>query len=79
MVAEQTFPLVMIQHHPDRLASLVRELARLPNETEWLEFKRNNEKPEAIGEYISALSNSAALADKAHGYLVWGWRTILTR
>ncbi|WP_250481297.1 ATP-binding protein [Caballeronia sp. GAOx1] len=62
----------MIQHHPDRLASLVRELASLPHETEWLEFKRNNEKPEAIGEYISALSNSAALADKAHGYLVWG-------
>ncbi len=65
-------PPPMIQHHPDRLISLVRELARLPSETEWLEFKRNNERPEAIGEYISALSNSAALCDKPHGYLVWG-------
>lgn len=49
------------QRHPERLASLVRELVNLPAETEWLEFKRNNERPEDIGEYISALSNSAAL------------------
>lgn len=32
----------------------------------------NNERPEDIGEYISALSNSAALFNKAHGYLIWG-------
>lgn len=25
-----------------------------------------------LGEYISALANSAALADKAHAHLVWG-------
>lgn len=60
------------QRHPERLASLVRELVGLPIETEWLEFKRNNERPEDIGEYISALSNSAALFNKAHGYLIWG-------
>lgn len=53
------------------LQSLVRELAKLPDETEWVEFKCNNKQPQMIGEYISALSNSAALAnDKA--YLVWG-------
>jgi hypothetical protein len=31
-----------------------------PNETEWLEFKHDNDNPEMIGKYISALSNSAA-------------------
>ncbi|MCQ0034700.1 ATP-binding protein [Burkholderia glumae] len=60
------------QRHPERLGSLVRELLALPTETEWVEFKRNNERPEDIGEYVSALSNSAALLDKAHGYLIWG-------
>ncbi|AQV99408.1 transcriptional regulator (plasmid) [Cupriavidus necator] len=56
----------------EKLASLVRELCKLPAETEWLEFKRNRVDHEQIGEYISALSNSAALCDRAHGYLVWG-------
>lgn len=46
----------------DYLASLVRELCTLPRETEWAEFKVNDADPDAIGEYISALANSAALA-----------------
>ncbi|MES9857407.1 MAG: ATP-binding protein [Sedimenticola sp.] len=54
------------------LAGLVRELCKLPAEVEWVEFKVNNEQPKEIGEYISALANSAALAGKAHAYLVWG-------
>lgn len=41
------------------LQSLVRELAKLPDETEWVEFKCNNKHPQMIGEYIPALSNSA--------------------
>lgn len=45
------------------LQSLVRELAKLPDETEWVEFKCNNKQPQMIGEYISALSNSAALCE----------------
>lgn len=53
-------------------ASLVRELCALPKETEWVEFKVNNADPDEIGEYISALANSAALAGKARAYLVWG-------
>jgi len=39
---------------------------------EWVEFKLNNDNPEEIGEYISALANSAALCGKANAYLVWG-------
>ena len=52
--------------------SLLQELCKLPNETEWLEFKCNNDNPECIGEYISALSNSAALIGKANAYIIWG-------
>lgn len=58
----------------DFLASLLRELCALPRETEWVEFKVNDAEPKAIGEYISALGNAAALAGKAFAYLVWGVR-----
>lgn len=58
----------------DYLVSLVRELYALPRETEWVEFKVNDAEPQAIGEYISALANSAALVGKAFAYLVWGVR-----
>ena len=54
------------------LVSLVNELTSLSNETVWVEFKVNNDKPDEIGEYISALSNSATLAGKSHAYLIWG-------
>lgn len=60
------------EHPTDYLVSLVRELCKLPQETEWLELKVNDAEPEAIGEYISALLNSAALAGKAFAYLLWG-------
>lgn len=56
----------------DYLVSLVRELCKLPQETEWAEFKVNDAEPQQIGEYLSALANSAALAGKAFAYLVWG-------
>ncbi len=54
------------------LAGLVRELCKLPHETEWVEFKINNSDPQEIGEYLSALANAAALNGKAFAYLVWG-------
>ena len=47
------------------LQSLVRELLSLPVETGWVEFKHNNTDAQQIGEYLSALSNSAALEGKA--------------
>ena len=57
---------------PDYYADLARELCRLPKETEWVEFKHNQAKPEGIGKYVSALSNSATLSEKQHGYVIWG-------
>ena len=55
-----------------RLMAHICDLASLPCEAEWVEFKENNADPEEIGEYISALSNSAALLGKPQGYLIWG-------
>lgn len=57
---------------PEYLTGLVHELRKLPNETEWLEFKHNDASRKDIGEYLSALANSAALYGKPHGYLIWG-------
>ncbi|MEA2031617.1 MAG: ATP-binding protein [candidate division Zixibacteria bacterium] len=54
------------------LKSLVNELRNLSRETEWVEFKHNNDNPDEIGEYISSLSNSATLHGKAYAYLLWG-------
>ncbi|MBC7511201.1 MAG: putative DNA binding domain-containing protein [Ferruginibacter sp.] len=54
------------------LNTLLEELCACPQETAWLEFKQNFSDPVQIGEYISALSNGACLADKLYGYLVWG-------
>lgn len=54
------------------LQSLLKELCSLPQETEWVEFKQNNDDPVMIGEYISALANSAALLGKQSAYVVWG-------
>lgn len=36
------------------LNHLLKSLLALPRETEWVEFKHNNEAPEEIGEYLSA-------------------------
>ena len=63
---------VSLERTREYLISLVHELCKLPQETEWVEFKQNQAEPEVIGEYISALSNSAALLGKSRGYVVWG-------
>jgi hypothetical protein len=51
------------------LTGLVRELCKLPSETEWVEFKVNEAEPREIGQYISALSNAAALSGKSFSTL----------
>ncbi|WP_372365127.1 helix-turn-helix domain-containing protein [Candidatus Uabimicrobium sp. HlEnr_7] len=50
----------------------LNELLSFPKETEWIEFKHNNSKPENIGEYISAIANAVTLYQKKQGYIVWG-------
>ena len=56
----------------ERLSGLVDELRKLSSETRWVEFKEDNSNPNDIGEYLSALSNMAALEGKESSYLVWG-------
>ncbi|WP_404308234.1 ATP-binding protein [Neorhodopirellula lusitana] len=57
-----------------QLQDLIAELRSIGRECEWSEFKCNNERPEEIAEYISAMSNSAAMAGVESAYLVWGIR-----
>lgn len=54
------------------LTKLLDQLLALPKESEWLEFKHNNSDPREIGEYVSALSNSAVIHRQEAAYLIWG-------
>ncbi len=54
------------------LMELVNQLRSYSSEREWFEFKENWCEPAALGEYISAISNSAACAGKNEGYFIWG-------
>lgn len=51
--------------------SLLHSIKTL-GETEWIELKCNYAEPEEIGQYISAISNSASLNQKDRGWIVWG-------
>ena len=46
---------------PSQLSALLVELLALPAESAWVEFKHNNDNPEQIGQYISALSNGGVI------------------
>ncbi len=56
----------------DELRRLILSLISLPKETEWFEFKRDKTIPQEMGEYVSALANSAALLGEPNAYIVWG-------
>jgi predicted HTH transcriptional regulator len=58
----------------EEVKNLLLELAALPHEAEWVEFKENNGDPREIGEYISALANSATLVGRPRAYIAWGVR-----
>ena len=53
-------------------ANIINEARRNKTELPWIEFKENYANPQGIGEYISALSNTAALYNKEHAFLIWG-------
>ncbi|MDR2424260.1 MAG: putative DNA binding domain-containing protein [Prevotellaceae bacterium] len=55
-----------------QLEKLVIALAEQAEECEWIEFKLNNSNPQEIGEYLSALSNSACYHKKDYAYLIYG-------
>lgn len=61
-----------INREQEYYIGLVHELSKLPSEAEWVEFKHNYVDKEDLGEYLSALSNSAAMCGKVHAYMIWG-------
>ncbi|MDE0411413.1 MAG: putative DNA binding domain-containing protein [Gammaproteobacteria bacterium] len=54
--------------------ALIDDLLKLPAETSWVEFKKDNADPNMVGRLISALSNAVRLADKDFAYVIWGIR-----
>jgi len=54
--------------------SEILELLKHPHETDWIEFKHDWAIDKQLGEYISALSNAAAMQGEKEGYFVWGGR-----
>lgn len=55
----------------DRM-DLIYSLIGYPSETEWIEFKENQDDPEQIGQDISALANAAAFHGRPRAYKIWG-------
>lgn len=56
----------------ERAVRILRELLQYSAEREWFEFKEKWFEPVALGQYVSALSNAAAMAGREEAYFVWG-------
>lgn len=56
----------------DMIDLIVKEAIEHKYELPWIELKENNHNPQLIGEYISALSNTAALYNQEHAFMIWG-------
>ncbi|MGI6393578.1 MAG: ATP-binding protein [bacterium] len=56
----------------NRYLKLIEDYVKSPKENECIEFKENNCNPHLIGEYLSALSNSATLHGKNRALLIFG-------
>ena len=50
----------------------LKKLINEQDESEILDYKENFEDAKAIGEYISALGNSALMLKYPVAYLIWG-------
>lgn len=56
----------------DKYIQIIKDIINREFEEEWFEFKENWFEAHGIGEYISALSNSASICRKDFAYLIWG-------
>ncbi len=54
------------------IKSIIDDCLSYDEEQEWFEFKENWFEKDELGEYISAMSNSAAILDRDYAYLIWG-------
>lgn len=55
-----------------KIGAIINEARSHTVELPWIEFKENNCNPQEIGEYISALSNTAALFSQNCAFMIWG-------
>lgn len=51
--------------------NVLREIMN-QSEQEYIEYKENNDNPERIAKYVSALSNSAAIYNQKFGFMIYG-------
>lgn len=58
--------------HMDNLKKIINKLRTYTTEEEWFEFKDSWYDEMGIGEYISSMSNVAAMQGREYAYLVWG-------
>ena len=56
----------------DKIKNIIQECLSYDDEREWFEFKENVFIIDNVGEYISALSNSAVVLGKKEAYMIWG-------
>lgn len=56
----------------ETLKEMICEFCKSKSEGSFYEFKVDNAEPEKIGRYISALSNSALVAEQKYGFLIYG-------
>ncbi len=56
----------------DNMRSIVNCLIAYTSEEDWFEFKDSWYDPVGIGEYISSMSNAAAMCGKENAYVIWG-------
>ena len=56
----------------DGLIEIIKDCLSYDDELEWVEYKENKFVANEVGEYISALSNSAAILGKPFAYIIWG-------
>lgn len=54
------------------ISSIIVEAISHTTELPWIELKSNNSDSQMIGEYVSALSNTATLFNQQHGFMIWG-------
>ena len=51
------------------LSSILEDIISRDYEEDWFEFKENWYEPHALGEYISGMSNAAAMAGQDYAFL----------
>lgn len=56
----------------DMINDIINNARKHTYELPWIEFKHNNHNPQEIGEYVSALANTAALFNQEHAFMIWG-------